>query len=133
MNIMYQFTEYLNTLGIATRGVDLFYNAPASNESKSNVWWVVPAGGTNEVSNFDVNRRVQFIDIFYRGGRNTNDVYEVLEAARTAIQTNPCLGLDGYETIRVDVVSELTDSGTDSELRRLGALGVRVEILEKVI
>jgi len=132
MTYLQAFAQYMEDLGVATRGQDLFIGE-VPRQSDDNIdqgqWWIVAAGGTSVGTDYNQWQRTLFINVFYRD-RDPLCVIEKFEEFRHLIHHLGCEELDGYKVIKIDVSTEFVDNDIDSEDNKVGVMVVRV-ILEQ--
>ncbi len=133
MTYLDSFADYLQNLGVATRGQDLFIGeAPrqTTDNLETGYWWIVAAGGASVGTTYNQWRRELFINVFYRD-RDPKCVYEKFEELRTKIYEAGCPELAGYRTVNIDVSSELIDSDVDTEDNKVGVMVIRLAVMSK--
>lgn len=128
------FASYLEDLGVATRGQDLYIGeAPrqTSDNLEDGQWWIVPAGGNSDGTDFNQWQRYLYINVFYRD-RDPRMLYEKFEDLRTKVAESGCPVLEGYECVRIEVSSELVDNDVDTEENKTGVMVIRLTVTQKI-
>lgn len=121
------FAEYLENLGIATRGQDLFIGeAPSSNMVQDSVWWVIDNGGqpVRKNSTGEALKAYQ-IQIFNRN-RNIKDIKRDMFTLEEELNCDGCTQLTGFETIDIEATTFPIDQDIDNEDRKIGMLQVNL-------
>lgn len=127
MNIIESFANYLQTLGIATLGQTLFIgNAPSSNRVSDSIYWIIESGGSPlSMNSTGESLKNVSIEVYYRD-RNYKNVYDNMHYLEETISCNGCVQLDGFDIIKLDVVSYPIDQDLDNEDRKIGMLQVNI-------
>jgi hypothetical protein len=127
MNIAESFATYLQTLGIATLGQDLFIgNAPSSNRVSDSMYWIIESGGSPLSKNSTGELlKSTTIEVYYRD-RNYKNVYDKINTLEETISCAGCIQLNGFDIIKLDVVSYPIDQDLDNEDRKIGMLQVNI-------
>lgn len=127
MNIAESFATYLQTLGIATLGQDLFIgNAPSSNRVSDSMYWIIESGGSPLSKNSTGELlKSTTIEVYYRD-RNYKNVYDKINTLEETISCAGCIQLNGFDIIKLDVVSYPIDRDLDAEDRLVGLLQVNI-------
>lgn len=123
MNIARAFVSYLEDMGIGTFGTDLFiHRAPSSNETLDSIWWVKSSGGTPVKTNVTGERRKSYlVEVFYRN-RDSEAVYESMQALEEQVNLDMCTQLSGYDTLDIEATAFPVDQDLDDEDRSVGLL-----------
>ena len=127
MNIAETFATYLQTLGIATLGQTLFVgNAPSSNRVSDSIYWIVESGGS-PLSQNKTGETIKSttLEIYYRD-INYKNVYDKLNSLEDSLTCSGCVQLNGFDIIKIDVVSYPIDQDLDNEDRKIGMLQVNL-------
>ncbi len=127
MNIAETFATYLQTLGIATLGQTLFVgNAPSSNRVSDSIYWIVESGGS-PLSQNKTGETIKSttLEIYYRD-INYKNVYDKLNSLEDSLTCSGCVQLNGFDIIKIDVVSYPIDQDLDNESRKIGMLQVNL-------
>ena len=127
MSLASSFATYLQTLGIATIGQDLFISqAPSSNKVPDSIWWVIASGGEVE-RNLKTNSKMKsyLVEVFYRN-RDYNTVYESLHELEEDLNGAGCIQLSGFETVQIEASTFPVDDDLDSEDRKIGLLQAKI-------
>lgn len=128
MNILESFANYLQGLGIATLGSDLFIGeAPAGNRPHDAVWWIVASGGSPEGPDFNRWKRVHFFDIYYRD-RSSKCLFDNFEKLRDCLCKDPCKQLECFDVVDIEITNEVTDNDRDIEDRHFGVMTLKVTL-----
>ena len=130
MNIAESFAHYIQDLGIATLGQDLFIGeAPAGNRPHDAVWWIVASGGSPEGTDFNRWKRCHFFDIYYRD-RSSKSLFDNFEKLRDCMYQNTCKQLDCYDVVDLEITNEITDNDRDLEGRHFAIMSVKITLFE---
>lgn len=133
MTYLDSFAKYMEDLGVATRGQNLFIGeVPRQNtdDIDEGQWWIVASGGSPVGTDFNLWRRELFVNVFYRD-RDANCVFQKFEDLRTKIYDAGCPELDNYRAVGIDVSTELVDSDVDTEENRIGVMVIRLTVMSK--
>lgn len=123
MNLAESFVEYLENLGIAVFGQDLFIGeAPSSNVALDSVWWIVASGGTPE-TRLTTGESIKnyLVEVFYRN-RDYRAVYDAMHSLEEQLNCSGCVDLTDFETIDISATTFPIDNDLDSEDRKLGSI-----------
>lgn len=128
MNIVDSFAEYLQDLGIATLGQDLFIGeAPSSKQVSNSIWWIIDDGGNNQLD-LSTGEKIKIHRIsVYNRGNNYQTVKDDIHEAELLINDDGCTQLNGYETLDIEVATFPIDNDIDSEDRKVGLLQVNLK------
>lgn len=122
-DIAQSFANYLQGLGIATLGQDLWIGeAPNSNEVPDNIWWILAFGGSPIRKNGTGEATKQYqIQVF---ARNTNPrvIASAMSQLEEDLNCDGCSQLDGFDTIDIEATVFPIDQDIDSEDRKVGLL-----------
>lgn len=133
MTILDSFAEYLDNLGIATLGQDLFIGeAPSSKQVSDSIWWIIDTGGNNLI-NLSTGEQVKNhrISIYHRG-TNYQTVKDNIHDAEELINSDGCTQLNGYETLDIELASFPIDNDIDAEDRKIGLLQINLKTYKGV-
>lgn len=134
VNLAQAFATYLQSLGIATIGQDLFVGrAPAITETLSNgnkvpdnIWWIISNGGNPIKKNSTGESLKSYqVQIF---SRNTNPrtIAEELFTLEEDLNCDGCSQLTGFDTVDIEATTFPIDNDLDSEDRKVGLLQVNL-------
>lgn len=128
MTIVDSFADYLENLGIATLGQDLFIGeAPSSKQVLDSIWWLIETGGNNQLD-LSTGEKIKLHNIsIYHRGTNYQTVKENLHDAEELISADGCTQLSGYETLDIQLSSYPVDNDIDSEDRKVGLLQINLK------
>lgn len=129
MNLIEAFANYLEVLGIATIGQDLFIGkAPNSLKVADSVWWVRENGGSpiQKNSTGEFTKEYTF-DIFYRN-TNYKSVSDAIFNLNTTLDADSCAQLQGFDIIDIRTTTYPVDDDLDTERRKVGLLQVSLTI-----
>lgn len=128
MNIVDSFADYLQDLGIATLGQDLFIGeAPSSKQVSNSIWWILDDGGDNQL-HLSTGEKVKLHRIsVYNRGVNYQTVKDDIHNAELLINNDRCTQLNGYETLDIEVATFPIDNDIDSEDRKVGLLQINLK------
>jgi len=129
MNIAEDFAKYLESIGIATLGHDLFIsNAPSSNKTLDSIWWIVYNGGSSilDTSSGESLKRYQ-LQLFYRD-RDHESVYNKIMEVDELINCSRCVQLTNYDSVDISTVTYPIDNDLDLEDRKVGLIQVSLTI-----
>lgn len=134
MNLSEAFVEYIENLGIATFGQDLFIGeAPSSNHVLDAIWWIKTSGGTPE-RRLPTGETVKnyLIEIFYRN-RDYKAVYDAMEDLEEQLNCDGCSQLTGFETMDIQATVFPIDNDIDSEDRKVGLLQATLRVYQTCV
>lgn len=129
MNLLEAFVEYLENLGIATRGQDLWISEVPSSQQLNNVdnqWWVIASGGQplTKTSTGEMMKIYQF-QVFNRN-RNIKQIQNAMFSLEESLNCDGCTQLTGYDTIDIEASTFPIDQDIDNEDRKVGLLQVNI-------
>lgn len=128
MNLIEAFTDYLQTLGIATLGQDLFIGgAPSSNEAPDNLWWILSEGGSPIAKNSTGEVQKQYTVSVYCRNQDYKTIYDAMFALEEDLNCSGCTQLAGFDTDDITVTSFPIDQDLDSEDRKVGLLQATIK------
>lgn len=132
MNVVRAFAEYLQGIGVATLGQDLFISrAPSSNNVPPRIFWVKAAGGTSLPRMVNgSSQKTSVIELNHRDVR-TEGVYDTLQSLGDDLTCAGCLTLEGYQVTDVSVEGPWTDQDLDDEERDVGLLQITITIYKE--
>lgn len=127
MNLVRAFAQYLESIGVATLGQDLFISrAPSSNNAPDRIFWVKAAGGTSLPSTVNGStQRTSVLELYHRDVR-TEGVYDTMQTLGDDLTCSGCLTLEGYQVTDVSVDGPWTDQDLDNEERDVGLLQITI-------
>ncbi len=127
MNISEQFAEYLETLGVATRGTDLWIGrAPTSVEVPDDIWWIIQNGGSPVRRNSTGETLKSYQVQIYGRSRNYKKLLDDLFVIEQDLNCDGCSQLSGLDTIDIEAVVFPIDNDLDSEDRKVGLLQANI-------
>lgn len=123
MNLLDSFAQYLQTMGIATLGQNLFIGeAPSSNQVQDSVWWIIDSGGSPIAKNqTGESRKAYQITVFNRD-RNYKTIKNAMFALEEQLNCDGCTQLQGFDTIDIEATTFPIDQDLDNEDRKIGML-----------
>lgn len=129
MNIAEDFAKYLESIGIATLGHDLFIsNAPSSNKTVDSIWWVVLNGGSTIQDNSTGESLKSYqLQLFYRD-RDHESVYNAIMEAEELLNCSKCVQLQNYDSVEIRTTTFPVDNDLDLEDRKVGLIQVNLVI-----
>lgn len=135
MSLVTDFADYLQTLGVATRGQDLFTSrAPSSQTLRTlgvnpnRIFWVKAAPGGPPERSVDGSQRVSYGLELYHRDLSADDVAGTLEALSDSLQCSGCVTMTGYSVYGISVEGPWTDQDLDNEERTVGLLQITITI-----
>jgi hypothetical protein len=123
MNIATSFANYLEGLGIATLGQDLWIGeAPSSNEVPDSIWWILVNGGSpiRKNSTGESTKSYQ-IQVFSRN-RNPRIIADAMQLLEENLNCDDCAQLEGFDTVDIEATVFPIDTDLDDEDRKVGLL-----------
>lgn len=132
MNIATSFANYLESLGIATLGQDLWIGeAPSSNEVPDNIWWILVNGGNpiRKNSTGESTKGYQ-IQVFARN-RNPRIIADAMQSLEENLNCDDCAQLDGFDTVDIEATVFPIDTDLDDEDRKVGLLQATLTIYKE--
>lgn len=122
-NLAESFVGYLEDLGIATFGDDLFIGeAPSTNLVADSIWWVTASGGTPETRLLTGETVKNYlVEVFYRN-RDYQAVYDAMHSLEESINADRCTQLEGFETFDIQATTFPVDQDLDAQDMKVGLL-----------
>lgn len=134
MNLPQAFVNYLEDLGVATFGDDLFIGeAPSTNTVPDSIYWITASGGAPEtrlVTGETVKNYL--VEIFYRN-RDYQAVYDAMHFLEESINCDGCTQLEGFETFDMQATTFPVDQDLDGEDRKLGLLQTTIRTYKECV
>lgn len=126
-NILESFADHLQSLGVATRGQDLWIGgAPSSNDVPDEIWWVIDDGGgpvsTNRTGEMIKNYQ---ISVFCRD-RDYTAINRKIFELEEKLNCSNCNQISGFDTLNIQTTSFPIDLDLDGEDRKIGMLQVQL-------
>ncbi len=132
MNIAESFAEYLEDIGVATLGQDLFIGeAPSSNKVGDSIYWLKSSGGEKSLraTTGEAIKAYQ-IDVYYRSN-SYQAVYDSLHELEETLNCAGCVQIGSFDTIEVEAFTFPIDSDLDNEERKVGLLQANLTIYKE--
>lgn len=132
MTVIKSFANYLQGLGIATLGQDLWIGeAPSSMDKSDSLWWIIGNGGQPIKKNqTGESRKIYQIQVFFRNS-DTKIVEEALFDLEETLNCDGCTQLDGFDTIDIEATTFPVDDDIDLEDRKVGMLQATLTIYKE--
>jgi Bacteriophage minor capsid protein len=129
MSIQTAFVEYLEGLGLATLGQDLFVGeAPSSVGLADNIWWIVASGGTPQVQLTTGGAIKDYqVSVYYRN-RDYKAVYDAMHDLEEHLNCEGCVQLTGFEVLYIRATTFPIDNDRDLEDRKVGLLQALIKV-----
>ncbi len=122
MNVSQSFAEYLENVGIATLGQNLFIGqAPSTNKVPDSIYWIVVTGGSPTKTVTGGASKEYTISVYMRS-RDYREVYQSMQELEVLLNCDACTELTGYETLDITAAVLSIDDDLDSEDRKVGVL-----------
>lgn len=128
MTIAQSFIKFLEKQGCGVFGQDLFINrVPNSLKTKTNLFWVIPSGGSIIQKNKtkETIKSYQFL-VYYRSN-SAREVDETLFRLEEILNCIACVQLEAFEVVDISATQFSTKQDLDSENRMIGFLQVRIQ------
>ena len=132
--ILDSFATYMETLGVATRGQDLFIGeAPSSDilNNKDPIWWIIDSGGQPIKKNSTGESMKAYSVQIYCRNRNVKDIKTAMFSLEENLNCDGCFQLDGFDTINIEASTFPIDQDIDAEDRKIGMLQVNLTIYKE--
>ncbi len=123
MNIVKSFSDFLETEGFGTLGVDIYLGGVPQGAPDSSIWLM--SGGGSPVLRTKTNEMVKqyLISIFMRS-LDPEELYDDIQALEELINAEACPSLTGYEVVEMRATSFPTDNDLDNVERTIGLIQV---------
>lgn len=123
MTLEKAFANYLQGLGIATLGQDLWIGeAPSSNEVPDDIWWIVANGGSPVRKNKTGESMKSYLIQIFARNRNPRIIAEAMQTLEENLNCDNCTQLEGFDTVDIEATTFPIDNDLDSEDRKVGLL-----------
>lgn len=132
MNLAEAFVDYLDDIGIATFGQDLFIgNAPSSKQVSNTIWWIETSGGNKTIKAKTGEAMKEYLVDVYCRSNDYEYVYDQLQSLEETLNCAHCVELDGYDVVEVEALTFPIDNDLDSEDRKVGYLQASLTVYKK--
>lgn len=133
MTLVTAFADYLQSIGVATRGEDLFTSrAPSSKaldiagHNANRIFWVKSApGAPPERSVNGPQRQFHGIDLYHRD-LSADAVDETLQMLSDKLSCPGCVHIPGFDVLEIEVEGPWSDQDLDNEERTVGLLQLTI-------
>lgn len=127
MNITRSLALYLESLGFATLGTDMFIGGVAQ-DAPSASWWLTAAGGSPQSKNNTGELIKKYsVNVYFRD-LDASNVYDTLQELEQTVNADNCTQLDGFDTIGIEATSFPTDQDIDNVDRTVGLVQITIEV-----
>ena len=129
MTISQSFVEFLESKGFGTFGQNIYlYRVPNSKKTQTELFWIVPTGGTPTRRNRtgELIKAYQF-SLYYRS-MSAKKIDEVLNQAEEMLNCATCVQLNGFELVDIQATQFPISQDLDSEDRVVGLLQVQLQV-----
>ncbi len=126
-----RFTEWLDTEGIATFGVDLYLNQVP--ESAPDIcYWVITSGGS-PIQRLRTGEKVkQYFATVHHRNISGEELEKNLFNLEQLLNEPNCLQLEGFEVVSVEASQFPSDTDLDNEERRIGMLQANIQVYKSL-